>query len=71
MLNSTFIQKKIEMFNVCDEMNLSWTRFFRRFSKTNVFEIFKSIMSIVNNSLIAQFKNIHEYSFKSNQIKII
>jgi hypothetical protein len=28
-------------------------------------------MSIANNSLIAQFKNIHEYLFKSNQIKII
>jgi hypothetical protein len=71
MLNSTFIQKKIEIFNVCDEMNLSWTRFFQRFSKTNVLEIFKLIMSIANNSLIAQFEDIHEYSFKSNQIKII
>jgi hypothetical protein len=71
MLNSTFIQKKIEMFNVCDEMNFSWTRFFRRFSKTNAFEIFKSIMSIANNLLIAQLKDIHEYSFKSNQIKVI
>jgi superfamily II DNA helicase RecQ len=28
-------------------------------------------MSIANNLLIAQFKDIHEYSFKSNQIKII
>jgi hypothetical protein len=52
-------------------MNFSWTKFFRRFSKTNAFEIFKSIMSIVNNSLIAQFENIYEYSFKSNQIKVI
>jgi hypothetical protein len=52
-------------------MNLSWTRFFQRFSKTNAFEIFKSIMSIANNLLIAQFKNIHEYSSKSNQIKAI
>jgi hypothetical protein len=28
-------------------------------------------MSIANNSLIAQFEDIHEYSFKSNQIKAI
>jgi hypothetical protein len=28
-------------------------------------------MSIANNSLIAQFEDIHEYLFKSNQIKII
>jgi hypothetical protein len=71
MLNRTFIQKKIEMFNVCDDMNFSWTSFFRRFSKTNAFEIFKSIMLIANNALIAQLKDIHEYTFKSNQIKII
>jgi hypothetical protein len=45
--------------------------FFRRFSKTNAFEIFKSIMSIANISLIAQFEDIHEYSFKLNQIKVI
>ncbi len=52
-------------------MNLSWTNFFRRFSKTNALEIFKSIMSIANNALIAQLKDIHEYTFKSNQIKVI
>jgi superfamily II DNA helicase RecQ len=46
-------------------------RFFRRFSKTNAFEIFRSIMSIANNLLIAQFEDIHEYSFKSDQIKAI
>jgi hypothetical protein len=28
-------------------------------------------MSIANNSLIAQFEDIHEYSFTSNQIKAI
>jgi hypothetical protein len=28
-------------------------------------------MSIANNLLIAQFEDIHEYSFKSNQIKVI
>jgi hypothetical protein len=28
-------------------------------------------MSIANNLLIAQFENIHEYSFKSDQIKAI
>jgi hypothetical protein len=28
-------------------------------------------MSIANNMLIAQFENIHEYSFKSDQIKAI
>jgi hypothetical protein len=28
-------------------------------------------MSIANNSLIAQFEDIYEHSFKSNQIKII
>jgi hypothetical protein len=28
-------------------------------------------MSIVNNSLIAQFEDIHEYSFKSDQIEAI
>jgi hypothetical protein len=59
------------MFNVCNEMSLSWTRLFRCFSKTNAFEIFKSIMSIANNSLIAHFEDILEYSFKSNQIKAI
>jgi hypothetical protein len=52
-------------------MNFSWTRFFRRFLKTNAFEIFKLIMLIANNSLITQFKDIHEYSSKSTQLKII
>jgi superfamily II DNA helicase RecQ len=28
-------------------------------------------MSIANNLLIAQFENIHEYSFKSDQIEVI
>jgi hypothetical protein len=37
----------------------------------SAFEIFKSIMSIANDALIAQLKNIHEYTFKSNQIKVI